>query len=62
MHILIAKHFGIQFDEALDISRDDVAWEYGGMIDNTAGFMKPDPYMQLLDCRNNISINGNCIV
>jgi hypothetical protein len=32
---LVANDLGIQYDEALDILRDDVAWEYGGMIDNT---------------------------
>ena len=47
---LIAGDLGIQYDEALNVLRDEAAWEYGGMIDNTPGFIKKaDLYMQLLE-------------
>ena len=62
MRILIANGLGTQHDEAPDTLRDDVAWEYGGMIDGTPDFIETDPYVQLLGDWNNISIIGNCIV
>jgi hypothetical protein len=46
---LIASDLGIQY-EAMDVLRDDAAWEYGGMIDNTPDFVKKaDLYMRLLE-------------
>jgi hypothetical protein len=32
---LIAHDLGIEYDEALEILRNETAWNYGGMIDNT---------------------------
>jgi hypothetical protein len=29
---LIASDLGIQYDEALDISKDETVWEYGGVV------------------------------
>jgi len=47
---LIVSDLGIQYDEALNVLRDEVAWEYGGMIDSTLDFIKKvDLYMQLLE-------------
>jgi hypothetical protein len=47
---LIANDLGVQYDEALNLLRDEAAWEYGGMVDNTPGFIKKaDLYMQLLE-------------
>jgi hypothetical protein len=46
---LIASDQGIQYDEALNVLKDETAWEYGGMIDNTKEFIKKaDLHMQLL--------------
>jgi hypothetical protein len=47
---LIASDLGIQYDEALNVLRDEAAWEYGGIIDNTPDFIKKaDLYIQLLE-------------
>jgi len=36
----------VQYDEALNVLRDEAAWEYGGVIDNTLDFIKKaDLYM-----------------
>jgi len=43
LRILITNDFGMQYDEALDILRDGVAWEYGGMTNNAPDFIK-GPY------------------
>jgi len=31
---LVAHDLGIQYDEALEILRDETVWRYGGMIDD----------------------------
>jgi hypothetical protein len=37
---LIAHDLEMQYDEALEILRDETAWKYGGMIDdNTPTFI-----------------------
>jgi hypothetical protein len=47
---LIPSDPGIQYDEALNVLRDEAAWEYGGIIDNTPDLIeKKDLYMQLLE-------------
>jgi len=48
---LVAHDLGIGYDEALEVLRDETAWNYGGMIDNSAPafIQKADLYMQLLD-------------
>jgi hypothetical protein len=48
---LIAHDLGIGYDEALEVLRDETAWNYGRMIDNSAlAFVqKADLYMQFLD-------------
>ena len=47
---LIASNLGIQYDEALNVLRDEAAWEYGNMVNNTPDFIKKaDLYMQLLE-------------
>ena len=46
---LIADDLGVHYDEALNVLRDEAAWEYGRMVDNTPDFVKKaDLYMQLL--------------
>jgi hypothetical protein len=46
---LIAHDLEIQYNEALEILRDETAWKYGGMVDNTPNFIhKAGLYMQLL--------------
>jgi hypothetical protein len=35
---LIASDLGIQYDESLNVLRDEVAWEYGVMIDSSQLF------------------------
>jgi hypothetical protein len=42
----IARNVGIQYDEALNVLKDEAAWEYSGVIDNTP---EAELYMQLLD-------------
>jgi hypothetical protein len=37
---LIASDLGVKYDEALNVLRDEAAWEYGGMIDDTADFIR----------------------
>jgi len=47
---LIASDLGIQYHEALNVLRDEAAWEYGGIIDSTPDFIKKaNLYMQLLE-------------
>jgi hypothetical protein len=47
---LITSDLGKEYDEALNVLRDEAAWEYGRMIYNTPDFMKKaDLYMQLLE-------------
>jgi len=47
---LISSDLGIQYDEALNVLRDEAAWEYAGMIDSTPDFIKKvDLYMPLLE-------------
>jgi hypothetical protein len=46
---LIVHNLRIKYDEALEILRNETAWRYGRMIDNTPTFVqKADLYMQLL--------------
>jgi hypothetical protein len=45
-----SSDLGIQYDEALNVLKDEAAWEYGAMIDNTPEFIKKaDLYKQLLE-------------
>ena len=37
---LIPSDLEIQYDEALNVLRDEAAWKYGGIIDNTPDFIK----------------------
>jgi hypothetical protein len=48
---LVAHDLGIGCDEAQEVFRDETAWNYGRMIDNSAPafIQKADLYMQLLD-------------
>jgi hypothetical protein len=48
---LIAHDLGIGYDEALEVLRDETAWNYGRIIGNSAPafIQKADLYTQLLD-------------
>jgi hypothetical protein len=42
---LIASDLGIQYDEPLNVLRDEAAWECGVMMDNTPDFIKKVRFM-----------------
>ena len=47
---LVAGDLGVHYDEALNVLRNEAAWEYGRMVGNTPGFIKKgDLHMQLLE-------------
>jgi hypothetical protein len=43
--LIDCKRSRIQYDGALDILRDDVAWEYDGIIDSMPDFIKVGSYI-----------------